>query len=88
MRRAWESVLHEFPRSVQARLELAKLYEHRLRDLAEAERLCAETVDYLQTQAALDRSPTPDTTQLDAFQLRLDRIRRKKNRYGDASATS
>jgi hypothetical protein len=60
-----------------ARLELAKHHEHRSRNLVEAQRICEETLQYLETRAALGHEDEWDTLQAQAFQRRLDRIRRK-----------
>ncbi|MBI5093416.1 MAG: hypothetical protein HZB26_13370 [Candidatus Hydrogenedentes bacterium] len=65
---------------MQARLELVKLYEHRTRDLADAERLCAETIALLETRGAREVFDAPDASQLESFQRRLERIRRKMAR--------
>ncbi|MBI4557990.1 MAG: ribonuclease H-like domain-containing protein [Candidatus Hydrogenedentes bacterium] len=80
MAEAWDLVLRESPRDLQARLELAKYYEHRMRDLPLAERLCVETVSFLETKSALGSDLEFDTWPLEHFQHRLDRIRRKLSR--------
>lgn len=76
MENAWNLLLQENPRDLLARHELAKHHEHRTRNLIEAERICAETIDFLETRAALSNDGlTP--WGLAAFQYRLERIRRK-----------
>jgi len=77
MQDTWAQMMNEFPKDLLPRLELAKHYEHRTRDLVEAERICGETVQYLETRAALDRAIDPVTWRLDAFRRRLERVRRK-----------
>ncbi len=63
---------HEFPSDHRPRLELAKHYEHRARNLPKAAQMCEEAIQYL---AASD-SPWL----AEGFQHRLDRIYRKLNR--------
>lgn len=70
-------LLQGHPTNLIARLELAKHYEHRTRNLADAERLCAEAIDYLETRVALGRATEFEAAPLAAFQRRLGRIRRK-----------
>ncbi|NUM56523.1 MAG: ribonuclease H-like domain-containing protein [Candidatus Hydrogenedentes bacterium] len=70
-------LLDENPSDVQARWELAKHYEHRARDLAEAERLCAEAVSQLETRVALGRGLDVAASMLASFEHRLARIRAK-----------
>ena len=78
MEEAWTLLLSERPRDLVARLELVKHYEHRARNLLEAERLCAETVDFLETRSALGGDDLP--MGLEDFRKRLERIRRKLGR--------
>jgi uncharacterized protein len=73
----WLRVLQETPRDFVARHELAKYYEHRARDLAQAERVCLDALDYLQTRAGLGRLADADLLTQTEFQRRLDRIRKK-----------
>jgi len=77
-----ERLVGEFPRDLDARLELAKLHEHRTRNLAEAERLCVEAVDFLEVRMALERGTGIESARLIEFRRRLDRIRRKMGRHG------
>ncbi|GMU91971.1 MAG: hypothetical protein AMXMBFR4_10290 [Candidatus Hydrogenedentota bacterium] len=70
-------LLQEFPRHLKARWELAKYYEHRARDLAAAERICREALEYLETRAALQRMDRTESPLLISFEHRLRRIRRK-----------
>ena len=44
MQQAFDLLLSEFPSDYNARLELAKLHEHRTRDLLQAARLCEEGI--------------------------------------------
>ncbi len=84
MRNAFERLLREFPRDITARLELAKLHEHRTRDLGEACRLCEEGLQQYHTQRALGRpAPLPEEA-VSALQFRLARIKRKLARGRDA----
>ncbi|MCC6696919.1 MAG: ribonuclease H-like domain-containing protein [Candidatus Hydrogenedentes bacterium] len=73
-------LLQENPKNLLARLELAKYYEHRKRNLLDAERMCAEAVEYLEMRAALGRATEFEAAPLTAFQQRLARIRRKLGR--------
>jgi len=61
----------EFPSDHRPRLELAKHYEHRVRNLLKAAQVCEDAVRDL---------PPNDGTLLHGFQHRLDRIRRKLGR--------
>jgi len=74
---ALELMVREFPSEVLGRHELAKLYEHRMRNLPAAQRMCEEAVQYLETRAALEIADEFEAMQILAFQRRLDRIRRK-----------
>lgn len=80
MEEAWALMLREFPSDIVPRLELAKHHEHRARNLPEAQRICEEAMQFLETRAALGRGDEFDTAQTRAFQHRLDRIRRKLSR--------
>ncbi len=73
-------LLQENPKELRARLELAKHYEHRKRDLLGAERLCVEAVQYLETRVALNRATEFEAVPLAGFNHRLTRIRRKLGR--------
>jgi uncharacterized protein len=77
MESALTLLLDEAPRDLTARLELAKLYEHRLRNLPQAESVCVETLTLLETRVALDRDLDIDSDHVIAFEHRLTRIRRK-----------
>ncbi|MBN2311849.1 MAG: ribonuclease H-like domain-containing protein [Candidatus Hydrogenedentes bacterium] len=76
MEDTWALLLQESPMNLVARLELAKHHEHRTRNLIEAERICAEVVQFLETRAALGRAEPGDAA-LDMFASRLARIRQK-----------
>ena len=78
MEEAWTLLLAEDPRNLIARAELAKYYEHRARNLLEAERICAETIALLETRSAF--SPSERPAGINDFQHRLIRIRRKLGR--------
>ncbi|MBI2424650.1 MAG: ribonuclease H-like domain-containing protein [Candidatus Hydrogenedentes bacterium] len=80
-RNAWEEMvrafamqLDEHPGDVRATLELAKHFEHRLRDLGEAERLCAAALTELATRMG---SAGLQGEAGRALQQRLARIRKK-----------
>ena len=66
MQQTLELLLDEFPSDIHARIELAKHYEHRTRNLLEAERLCR--------QAARHTGEAPGAHEL---AHRLERIQRK-----------
>lgn len=63
----------EDPGATEARLELAKIYEHRMRDLPSAEAVCLEALNYekSRSQSMVFGSHVP------AIEHRLTRIRRK-----------
>ena len=84
MAKTWSLLFEERPRDIEPRLELAKYHEHRARDLSAAERLCVETLELLETRAALGRALDLDTGYVQDFQHRLERIRRKMARPGRA----
>lgn len=77
MEQAWTLLLQEFPSDLVARLELAKHHEHRTRNLPEAERICAETVQLLEAGARLTSSSDTEIGYIDVFRRRLERVRRK-----------
>lgn len=76
----WGGVLGESPRDLVARHELAKYYEHRARDFEQAERICLDALQFLETLREL--RGTTDTLHAAEFQRRLDRIRKKRSRGG------
>ncbi len=78
----WERLAEEYPSHLDARLELAKHCEHRLRDLDRAELLCAEVLDLFDRRAALSRDAGAGPPGADALRRRLERIRRKRARGG------
>ena len=78
MEDAWSSLHTQFPHDLLARHELAKHYEHRKRDLFAAERICRETLDYIDTRTALGRDA--DAGSVASFRRRLERIQRKLKR--------
>ncbi|HOE65303.1 MAG TPA: ribonuclease H-like domain-containing protein [Candidatus Hydrogenedentes bacterium] len=80
MANAWELLLNDFPEDLPARLELAKYHEHRSRNLVEAARLCAETIQFLEVREALERIVDADRMYLIAFSKRLHRLRSKLSR--------
>jgi uncharacterized protein YprB with RNaseH-like and TPR domain len=82
MKEALELLLQEFPKDLVARLELAKLHEHRTRNLFEAERICQETIQFLETRIALGRDTDLDESQLVMFRHRLERVQRKLSKAG------
>ena len=75
MEETWDLLVRESPEAILPRLELAKHHEHRTRNLPAAERICRETLELLETRAALDRDPSLPHTQ--AFRRRLERVQRK-----------
>ncbi|HRK33028.1 MAG TPA: ribonuclease H-like domain-containing protein [Candidatus Hydrogenedentes bacterium] len=70
----------EYPSDLNARWELAKHYEHRARNLAEAERICSEAISQLETRIALGRALGVSESMLASFEHRLARIRSKMKR--------
>jgi hypothetical protein len=77
MEETLDLMVREFPIDLLARLELAKHHEHRTRNLPEARRICEETLQFLQMRVALGHEDEIENLQVQAFQRRLDRIRRK-----------
>jgi len=75
MQEILELQVQEFPSDLSARLELAKLHEHRTRNLMEAARICEEAL--VRVPAGLDSDML-----VDALRHRLERIRRKLGRAG------
>jgi hypothetical protein len=73
-------LIDENPSNLHARWELAKHYEHRARNLIDAERMCAEAVAQLETRVALGRGLETATGMLASFEHRLARIRAKLGR--------
>lgn len=73
MEDAWERMAREFPHELLPRLELAKHYEHRARNLPEAQRCGEEALALL--EATCD---DPELPEIQAIQSRLERIRRKR----------
>ena len=82
MEEIWQRLLEEFPQDLIARHELAKHYEHRAQNLAEAARICEETLHFLDIRKQLSRNNPLDDGPVRAFQKRLERIRRKLGRRG------
>ncbi len=80
MAEAWEALLEREPRSLEARHELAKYYEHRARDLAEARRHCAEALQLIATAEALQRGGGLPGWGRPDFEHRLARLDRKAAR--------
>lgn len=76
----FERLVDEFPSHMEARLELAKHCEHRLRDLERAEALCAQALELLERRAVLMRDDRLYEPQITAIQGRIERIRRKRAR--------
>lgn len=70
-------ILHDQPSNLWVRLELAKLHEHRTRNLPEAARYCQEAIGYLETREALGRATEFECAPLEAFRRRLVRIQGK-----------
>ena len=77
MEDAWTLMAREYPNDVAPRLELAKHYEHRTRDLHAACRVCEEALQAIEARASLRSDDGPELWQAQALQHRLDRIRRK-----------
>lgn len=77
MKDMWERLRDEDPKNLLARLELAKYYEHRARNLPAAEHECEAAVQFLETRIALNQHSDLDTWHLESFHHRLGRIRRK-----------
>ncbi len=80
MEKIWSLLLDEFPENLVARHELAKHHEHRTRNLFEAERLCAQAVEFIETRIALGNSGALEDSHLRTFQRRLERLRKKLGR--------
>ena len=80
MAEAWELMVREFPSEILGRHELAKLYEHRMRNFPAAQKMCEDAIQYLETRAALEIADEFESLQIQAFQRRVDRIRRKMSK--------
>ena len=76
---AWRLLLQDFPDEIVPRIELAKHYEHRTRDLDRARLLCDEIAGIVQTAASQDADRVVGSTKPE-LEHRLDRIRRKMAR--------
>lgn len=87
MQELLQLLLEENPSDLQTRWELAKHFEHRARDLAEAERLCADAVSQLETRIALGRGLDTASNMLVNFEHRLARIRAKRERARPAGGS-
>jgi uncharacterized protein YprB with RNaseH-like and TPR domain len=72
-----ELMAREFPSDALSRHELAKLYEHRMRNLPAAKKMCEEAIQHLETRANLEIADEFETMQIQAFRSRLERIQRK-----------
>ncbi len=79
MEKVWKSVLITATDPLLAYHELAKLYEHRMRNLSDAESICVQALQYLDTRIALRDNPFDESLR-EAFEYRLERIRRKMTR--------
>jgi uncharacterized protein YprB with RNaseH-like and TPR domain len=77
MAELWSLLLEESPEHLTACIELAKHHEHRTRNLAEAERLCREAVQHVETREALGRATEHDAARHRDLVHRLARIQRK-----------
>ncbi len=77
MEETWTLYLQQHPKSLEARLELAKHYEHRKRDLLAAQHICEETLQFLDTRAALGRDADLADAPAENFKYRLARIQKK-----------
>jgi len=77
--RVWQQLIDEFPHEILPRIEMAKYYEHRARELGRAETVCEEALSFVRTAAGVD-GDEPDETVVDEFTRRLNRIRRKMGR--------
>ncbi|HOV74310.1 MAG TPA: ribonuclease H-like domain-containing protein [Candidatus Hydrogenedentes bacterium] len=75
MESAWDRMAREFPFDPLPRLELAKHYEHRARNLPEARRVCEEAIALL--------GADEDDPATHAIRQRLERIRRKLAKGGE-----
>lgn len=80
MQQAFELLLSEFPSDFNARLELAKLHEHRTRDLAQAARICEEGLALI--HAAHGRHET--IAALHGATVLQDRLARLQRKLGKA----
>lgn len=77
MAEVFSLMLREFPSEIIPRLELAKHYEHRTKDLPMALQICTEAAD------ALQRNPLADPSQWPLSDLlhRIERLERKLGKY-------
>ena len=72
----WKQCLTEFPRDISARIELAKHYEHRAKDLPKAAKLCEDALAYIETRVQLTTNGY-EHPQQKSLQHRFDRIKKK-----------
>lgn len=80
--RLFRQLADEDPNAVLARVELAKIYEHRTRDLSAAEAVCLEALRVEERRAESGAF----TSGLVPLRHRLDRIRRKLSRVPNENA--
>ncbi|MCA9639376.1 MAG: ribonuclease H-like domain-containing protein, partial [Myxococcales bacterium] len=85
MQQAFDLLLSEFPSDFNARLELAKLHEHRTRDLEQAARLCEEGIAIIEASPQGRYESTAALSGATVLQERLARLKKKlsKGRGGD-----
>jgi len=81
MEQAWTLMLEEFPRDILPRLELAKHYEHRKRNLPRALSICEQAVEYLQAREKMRYAGQEPSPECNLFIHRAKRIRRKMDKY-------
>lgn len=86
MQQCWEIALREFPSKLIPRIELAKHYEHRMRDLVAAERVCTETISIIDSRANTLGDVSIESWYADSFRYRLARLRRKLTNINGAAA--
>ncbi len=75
-----EYLARDFPEHIEGQISFAKFCEHRLRDLARAEQICAVTLERLEIREALGRLAPFEYPYLSEIRRRLDRIRVKQER--------
>jgi len=77
--KVWQYIIEKHPSNMAAREELAKMYEHRNKDYAQAEYVVKQALAYIEMKSELQGLAHVSVTRA-SFQYRLSRISRKRER--------